>query len=229
MKRRSIIAVAGAVTGVLIAGSVASVAVINAASSGTASDQTPIVAASVAASDSTSDSVEPAPMPTISQDPLPAIEVPEPVVIAESPEGDPSVSSDESTAEAPESTAKSTPQETPRTISASAARQAATSATSGTVLNTSRVERGGYDAFAVQIQRPDGSVVTGYVDSATGVVFDWVMDKAAPTPTATYDDDDENYDDDDEYYDDDDDEYEDDDDEYEDDDDDDDDRDDDDD
>ena len=225
MQRRSIIAVAGAVTGVLIAGSVASVAVINAASSGTASDQTPIVAASVAASDSTSGSVEPAPMPTISQDPLPAIEVPEPVVIAESPESDPSVSSDESTAEAPELTAKSTPQETPRTISASAARQAATSATSGTVLNTSRVERGGYDAFAIQIQRPDGSVVTGYVDSATGVVFDWVMDKAAPTPTATYDDDDEYYDDDDdEYYDDDDDEYEDD--EYEDEDEDDDDRDD---
>jgi hypothetical protein len=39
--------------------------------------------------------------------------------------------------------------------------------------------------------------VTGYVEATTGVVYDWVVDKAAPAPkpTATYDDDDR-YDDD---------------------------------
>ena len=54
------------------------------------------------------------------------------------------------------------------------------------------MQRGGYDAIAVQIERADGSVVTGYVESTTGVVFDWTVDKKAPAPApaATYDDDD---------------------------------------
>lgn len=150
MQRRSAIAVAGAVTGVLIAGSVASVAVINAASSSTAAAAVPIVAASVAVPESASVIL---PEPGAESAPLPEIVIPEPVNQA---------------------------------ITAQAARTAATAATPGSVLDTSRVQRAGYDAYAVQIERADGSIVTGYVEATSGVVFDWVVDKKAPTPKATY-------------------------------------------
>ncbi|MHB1066111.1 MAG: hypothetical protein ACYC2Z_01585 [Candidatus Nanopelagicales bacterium] len=43
--------------------------------------------------------------------------------------------------------------------------------------------RGGYAAWAVRIQRADGSIITGYVDKGTGTVFDWVTNRdASPTP-----------------------------------------------
>ena len=45
-------------------------------------------------------------------------------------------------------------------------------------------KRSGASAFAVTVSRPDGSVVTGYVDASTGVVFDWVVNTPAPQPTA---------------------------------------------
>lgn len=34
-------------------------------------------------------------------------------------------------------------------------------------------QHGGYKAFAVKVERTDGSTLIGYVDSASGVVFDW--------------------------------------------------------
>jgi hypothetical protein len=191
MHRGSAIAVVGAVTGILIAGSVASVAVINAASSSTTTEPAPIVAASVQESES-SQVVQPA--PNASSTPLPEIIVPEPI----EPTADPTPSAKAAT--------PSPTEPRPQTISADQARQAATNATGGTVLSTTRVERGGYDAFAVQIQRADSSIVTGFVEASTGVVFDWVVDEAAPTPSpaATYEDDyDDEYGDDDEYEDDD--------------------------
>jgi hypothetical protein len=162
MQRRSAIAVAGAVTGILIAGSVASVAVINAASSSTSTDEAPIVAASV---------IEPASVPSVVPDPS------------------------EPTGRSEQRTVADSMDTAPQAISRSQAQQAAVGATPGKVLGTARVERSGYDAFAVQIERPDGSVVTGYVEATSGVVFDWVLDKEAPAPAATYDDDE--YDDDD--------------------------------
>ena len=57
----------------------------------------------------------------------------------------------------------------------------------------------------MQIERADGSIVTGYVEASTGVVYDWVVNQAAPAPQAAYedDDDDEKYEDDDEKYEDD--------------------------
>lgn len=227
MHRGSAIAVAGAVTGILIAGSVASVAVINAASSSTPADQAPIVAASVQELESTQ-VVQPA--PNASQTPLPEIIVPEPIEsaaepaemddsIAGSPSAEPEATRAASSTPSAQTATPSATEPMPQTISADQARQAATNASSGTVLSTTRVQRGGYEAFAVQIQRADGSVVTGYVEASTGVVFDWVVDKVAPTPSpaATYEDDYDEYEDDDdeyedEYEDDDDDEYEDDDD-----------------
>jgi len=199
MQRRSAIAVAGAVTGVLIAGSVASVAVINAASSSTISDEAPIVAADVI-EQPTGQIVESAPGVEPSQ--LPTIVIPEPIEItAEAVTDERSVAVAEQptptqTASQAEVEATTEPvQVAPSTISARQARQAATAATPGTVLATSRVEHSGYDAYAVQIERADGSVVTGYVEATSGVVFDWVIDKKVPAPTASYADDDDYEDD----------------------------------
>lgn len=152
MQRRSAIAIAGAVTGVLIAGSVASMAVINAAASGTPAQDVPIVAASVAVPES-APVIVPGAEVSVESSPLPKIAVAESAV---------------------------------QTITARAARQAAMAATPGTVLQTSRVQRAGYDAYAVQIERADGSIVTGYVEATSGVVFDWVIDQEAPAPKATY-------------------------------------------
>ena len=212
MQRGSAIAVAGAVTGILIAGSVASVAVINAASSSTPTDEVPIVAASVVEPQD-NQVVEPA--PTVGATPLPEVVIPEPIPSAsatvESDQGSTPVSASSAEVATPRASDSASAQETssepessqqPESITARQARAAVTAATSGTVVSTSRTQRDGYDAFAVQIQRTDGSVVTGYVDSATAVVFDWVVDKQAPTPTPaqTYDDD---YDDDRDEYDDD--------------------------
>lgn len=186
MQRASAIAVAGAVTGILIAGSVASVAVINAASSSTSTDEEPIVAASVIEPTSVQ-SVESA--PGLDQAPLPTIVVPE---LSQSTTSQSTESKSTNRAEQ-QVVADSAPQ----AISAAQARQAAVAATPGKVLATSRVERGGYDAFAVQIERTDGSVVTGFVEASSGVVFDWIVDKEAPAPAATYyDDDDDDYEDD---------------------------------
>ena len=214
MQRRSAIAVAGAVTGILIAGSIASVAVINAASSSTLTDEVPIVAASALEPESVQ-VIEPA--PGIDQAPLPAIVVPEPIVVTEpiqvtagsvkdrsaAPQAnasapEPNASAREPNPSAPEpnqSPSADATQAASGTITADQARQAATAATPGKVLSTVRVQHAGYDAFAVQIERTDGSVVTGYVEATSGVVFDWVIDKQAPAPAATYVDDDD-YDDD---------------------------------
>lgn len=213
MQRRSAIAVAGAVTGILIAGSIASVAVINAASSSTLTDEVPIVAASALEPESVQ-VIEPA--PGIDQAPLPAIVVPEPIVVTEpiqvtagsvkdrSAAPQANASAPEPNPSAPEpnqSPSADATQAASGTITADQARQAATAATPGKVLSTVRVQHAGYDAFAVQIERTDGSVVTGYVEATSGVVFDWVIDKQAPAPAATYVDDDD-YDDDDDDYDD---------------------------
>lgn len=172
MQRRNAIAVAGAVTGILVAGSVASVAVINAASTTTSTDQVPIVAASV---------VEP-----------PAAQVVEPVVVADQPRL-PKIVVPEQVEVTSGAKARQTADAV--TFTEQQAQQAAIAATPGSVLSTTRVTRGGYDAFAVQIERTDGSVVTGYVEATSGVVFDWVIDKQAPVPVATYADDDDHGDD----------------------------------
>jgi uncharacterized membrane protein YkoI len=210
MQRGSVIAVVAAAAGILVAGSAASVAVINAANSGTSDVGEPIVAASVAAIEPVSDSQEVVlPDPAVDDAPLPKVIVPSPV-------GTPGVGSESSSEPDDEQTTKArvtatpapTPTETnaapsakptatPDVISARQAKDAALAATPGTVLGTSLVKHAGYEAYAVQIRRADGSVVTGFVEANSGVVYDWVVDQPAPTPTptATYDDDD-GYDDD---------------------------------
>lgn len=89
-------------------------------------------------------------------------------------------------------TAKATASESPSATSKPIAEVAATvlitprqaesavlNQTQGTVVSTTSVTHAGLDAFAVQISRPDGSVVTGYVDASSGTVFEWAVNKQA--------------------------------------------------
>jgi hypothetical protein len=57
----------------------------------------------------------------------------------------------------------------------------------GRVTDVRGLRHGGYDAFAVRVTRADGSTVTGFVDRASGVVFDWKQSAALVTsaPAAT--------------------------------------------
>ena len=73
----------------------------------------------------------------------------------------------------------------------------------GTARSVEKTTHMNYQAWAVQLVRHDGSIVTGYVERSTGVIFDWVVNQEAPaasTPTAgTYsggDDDSDDADDD---------------------------------
>lgn len=52
----------------------------------------------------------------------------------------------------------------------------------GMTMQVTEQQHQGYASWAVQVQRSDGSVVTGFVDQSSGVIFDWVVDKAAPQP-----------------------------------------------
>lgn len=173
MERKSIIAIVAGSAGILMAATVAGVAVVNAASSGTVAEPTSVVAAQPLTPNA---AVEPSPWSGSTESlPLPEIVIP-----------------GSGSADDPGSP-----------ITADQARSAAVKAADGEVLGTERVEHAGYDAYAVQIKRADGSIVTGYVEASTGVVYDWVVDQAAPAPQATYEDDDEKHEDDDEKYEDD--------------------------
>ena len=79
-------------------------------------------------------------------------------------------------------------------ITRNAARAAVLAAAPGEIVKTWVASRGGFDAFAVQVLRPDGSVVNGFVDRTSGVVFDWA-EVSGPTATSTYQDDDDDHDD----------------------------------
>ena len=187
MERKSIIAVVAGAAGVLVAATAAGVAVVNAANSGTVTEPTSVVAAQPLTPGAV---VEPSPWSGSTESmPLPEIVIPD--VSARATQAAPSAPEARLPAESIAQTAT--------VISAAQARSAAADATTGTVLGTQRVQHAGYDAYAVQIERTDGSVVTGYVEVSTGVVYDWVVDRPAPTPQQTYDndDDDEKYDDDD--------------------------------
>lgn len=69
---------------------------------------------------------------------------------------------------------------------------AVVSATPGKVASVGTATRNGIAAYTVRLQRPDNSVVTGYVDQSSGVVFDWVVNRKAPAaqnPAPASDDD----------------------------------------
>ncbi len=203
MQRSSIIATVIAAGGVLIAGSVASVAVISAASTGQSGSETVALVATEAtpSAESTSDAEAtstqipspdltsaPAPAPTMSAEELP--ELPEVVAVAPtSPNagngGQPADTRTQATRKPrPTPSASHTASSEP-SISADQARRAVLKGTDGSVISVARTNHGGYAAWAVKVQRPDGSVVTGYAARSNGAVYDWVVNKKAPVVAAS--------------------------------------------
>jgi hypothetical protein len=70
-------------------------------------------------------------------------------------------------------------------ISATSARAIVLRAVHGRVLATWSTSRAGYRVFAIKVVRPDGSVVVGYVDRFTGTVIDWAkLSNGAGTTTS---------------------------------------------
>lgn len=190
MERSTIIASVIAGAGILIAGSVAGTAAINAAASSEPdpSSSQLLAAPAVIAPAPVSDV---APLPSFTTEPLP--EITEPSAATR-----PAKASDAATreAEAPAATPDSVPvaQATLPPEQAVALVLAATGG--GSTQDVRQVTRAGYEAWAVTVQRPDGSIVTGFVDRASANVFDWRVVQAAPV-TVAYNDDDEEYEDDD--------------------------------
>ena len=72
-------------------------------------------------------------------------------------------------------------------VSASDARALALSKVPGTVQSVVRKARDGFKAWAVRIERSDGSIVVGYVDMRSGTVFDWTVQRRPRAPIVDLD------------------------------------------
>jgi hypothetical protein len=179
MERSTIIASVIAGAGILIAGSVAGTAAVNAAASSEPepSSSQLLAAPAVIAPAPVADL---APLPAFTTEPLPEINAP--AKPQKAPAGGES--------EAPAATPDAVPvaQATLPPEQAVALVLAATGG--GSTQDVRQVTRAGYEAWAVTVQRPDRSVVTGFVDRASANVFDWRVVQAAPV-TVAYTDDDE--------------------------------------
>jgi outer membrane biosynthesis protein TonB len=223
MQRSSVIATVIAAGGILIAGSVASVAVINAASSSqpesetiqlVTAEQTPSATAETPAADTPAVTAAAPALPTVEAAPLPEIPVVEEVAPAPQTQAAPAPRTQ--AAAAPSPAAKPTPKPTKeqaaqknRKPSARPTSTPSTDASSsddtpevrelsgekavdlvlqatggGTARSVEKVGHQGYEAWAVQLTRHDGSIVTGYVERSTGVIFDWVVNVEAPAAAA---------------------------------------------
>ena len=163
MNRRSTIAATGAAAGVLIAGTVAGVAIVKAANTHPVTEQVMLVADT---------SAEPVAAPSFAPSSLPEVSMPSTASTSPAPQP---------VAAEPTVEAVTAPKPIVTRVQA---RQAVLAQVSGTVVSVHLKTHGGYDAYAVKVQRNDGSVVIGYVDAASGVVFDWTP-VSGPTPTAT--------------------------------------------
>jgi len=214
MERSSIIATVVAAGGILIAGSVASAAVINATATSQPDGTTAQIVATSATAEpfiETADNSTSVELPEFSADDLPEIVVSEvdipginadtanetPQVAAASPRSTPKPTPTPTTkptskptaakASAPASSA--TPEATApstRSISADKAVSIVLNATNGGVVQSAQsTTHAGFDSWAITVKRADGSIVIGYVDRATGVAFDWVVKQEAPAPTPT--------------------------------------------
>jgi len=177
MQRSTIIASVVAGAGILIAGSVAGTAAVNAAASSEPDPSTSqLLAAPAAAAAPASGAMDSAAaaLPPFTTEALPSIALPS------DPAPDTSTPVEPSTAAVVQLP----------TEQAVALVLAATGG--GATQDVRQASRAGYDAWAVTVQRPDGSVVTGFVDRATATIFDWRVVQEAPKPapvTAAYQDD----------------------------------------
>ncbi len=214
MERSSIIATVVAAGGILIAGSVASAAVINATATSQPDGTTAQIVATSATAEpfiETADNSTSVELSEFSADDLPEIVVPEvdipginadtanaaPQVAAASPRSTPKPTATPTTKPTPKPTAakasapasSATPEATApsaRSISADKAVSIVLNATNGGVVQSAQsTTHAGFDSWAITVKRADGSIVIGYVDRATGVAFDWVVKQEAPAPTPT--------------------------------------------
>lgn len=170
MNRSRAIASTIAVTGVLVSMTVAGIAVVNATDADVPTESTTLVVASTPQS---APSLDPQPLTAVSLAPLTA------------------PSSSRPSIEAPAATTT----DTTTSISRAEARSLVLAQAPGEIVKTWSAVRDGYRAYAVKVLRPDGSLATGFVDRASGVVFDWTT-VAAQTQSAQSDDDDDAYDED---------------------------------
>jgi hypothetical protein len=205
MQRSSIIATVIAAGGVLIAGSVASVAVINAASSSQPDSETiqlvaagsPETPATQAATPSQAASPAAA-LPSIEATPLPKLpKVERPAQQAAAVTSAPATSGKAASkpSASKESSDDSTSSESAAVVSIGQARSIVLKQGDGVaVVGVSKQSHQGYSTWAVRIARANGEELTGYVDRASGVVVDWNVNKEAtpaaqPTQSASDDDD----------------------------------------
>lgn len=80
-------------------------------------------------------------------------------------------------------------------ISIRAGEQLVLAATGGKLQNSTETLKKGIPTYAITVLRSDKSLVTGYVDKSTGVIFDWEVVQKGTSNSSYSDDDDDNYDD----------------------------------
>ena len=160
MERRGSIIVATVTAGILVAGTAATFSIVNASQAAPGPDTIALVVDPAAAVTGTTASG-----PTFQPEPLPEIVFTSSSASPDSEQGTTSGS-----------------------ISASKARSLVLAEAPGSVVSVGKTTRGGFAAFAVEVERADGSTVTGYVTRADGVIFDWTQTAA---PAAAYVDDEE--------------------------------------
>ena len=209
MERRTAFTMIGATTGVLMCGSIAAVAIVNATASTAHPPTEAIVADAGAVSPGLPDALPIAAAgPSFVAGELPAVVIPEPVQPLAAPQltapqltaprpaasrsaqapvrsgrSGAAAATPSASASATASRASSEPVAQPRSLTIAEAKGIVLAQVSGDVVSATATERGGYQAIAVTVQRADGSRVTGYVETSSGVVFDWVQTQA-PAPAA---------------------------------------------
>lgn len=224
MERSAIIASVVAGAGILIAGTVAGTAAVNAAASSEPDPSTTqLVAAPAVALQPAQAAVT---LPQFAAESLPPISLPTmPADTAQPQAAAPAAGAPAQTRSAKPGAARPA-DESPGTAAPAAASTPGTAATpiapaqaapalapeqavalvvaasGGVAQEVRQASHSGYDAWAVTVKRPDGSIVTGFVDQVTATIYDWriVQEAPKPAPAATvYQDDDGEYEDDDEY------------------------------
>ncbi len=188
MERSTIIASVIAGAGILIAGSVAGAAAINAAASSEPDPSTTQLLAAPALTTT-------APATGAATDPLPLFttEALPPIPDTSTTPTRPGKATKPRANAAPEAGAAEVAPSTRAALPPEQAVALVLNATGGgSTQDIRQVTRAGYEAWAVTVQRPDGSIVTGFVDRASANVFDWRVVQAAPAPvTVAYTDDEE--------------------------------------
>lgn len=162
MDRKSIAAMTIGTIGVLAAGTIAGIAVYNVASS-SPTETRPLSAVPSTSPDSPSDPFAPAALPAV-----PVVEAPAPS--SQAPAGAPAKQAVEASAS--------------DSISKSAATSLVLAQAPGSAIAAEGSTRKGYPAWAIQVRRSDGSLVTAYVDRSSGVIVDWTLDQKATQTTS---------------------------------------------